>query len=50
MAQAYVTKLGHRMEINVPTNLQEIVGANPLSQVSIAMNVLLVIGILEEID
>ena len=45
-----MTKLEQRMEINVPTNLQETVDVNPLSQVSIAMNVLLVIGILEEID
>ena len=43
-------RLGQRMEINVPTNLQESVGANPLSRVLIAMNVLLDIGILEEID
>ena len=44
---AHVTKLEPRTEINVPTNLQESVGANPLSWVSIVMNVLMDIGILE---
>ena len=38
------------MEINVPTNLQESVGANPLSQVSIVMHVLMDIGILEQMN
>ena len=45
-----MTKLGQRMEINVPTNLQETVDVNQLSQVSIVTDVLMVTGELEKID
>ena len=44
---AHVTKLVQRKEINVPINLQENVDVNLLSQVSIVMNVLMVIGELD---
>ena len=40
-------KLEQRREINVPTNLQDSVDASPLSQVSIVMNVVMDIGVLE---
>ena len=45
-----MTKLVQRREINVPIHLQESVDAKLLSQVSIVMNVLMDIGILEQMN
>ena len=42
-----MTKLVQRREINVPINQMEIADVNLLSQVSIVMNVVMDIGILE---
>ena len=42
-----MTKLVQRGEINVPINLTESVDVNLLSQVSIVMNVVMDIGVLE---